>query len=163
MCCFGERDLLSAGPPLRVRDARPYSEEGPPRDVAVFQLQGERDSALQFSTEVPVLWQRVWLVARVAGGEPAGTLFHRATLVEADQEWMGFQYDNSKLDLTATSGAPVVDEHGRIIGINIGVKSENGKLIGVAQSARVVLRALEGALADAAQPGVATDGAPPRR
>jgi Trypsin-like peptidase domain len=148
---MSERDTRS-GPPLRVQDARPFSEEGFPRDVAVFALPDGSDRALQFSTGVPVSGQRVWLVARVAGGEPPTKLLHRASLVKADKTWIRFQYDNSKLELRATSGAPVVDERGRVIGINLGGGRDGNKLFGVAQSAQVILAALESALAAPAGP-----------
>jgi hypothetical protein len=146
-----ERDVRS-GPPLRVQDARPFSEEGFPRDVAVFALPDGNDRALQFSTGVPVSGQRVWLVARVAGGEPPTKLLHRASLVKADRAWIRFQYDNSKVDLRATSGAPVVDERGRVIGINLGGGRDGNKMVGVAQSAQVILAALESALSEPARP-----------
>jgi hypothetical protein len=83
--------------------------------------------------------------------------------LKAEPHRIEFAYDDATLDLTATRGAPIVDEDGRVVGSNIGMKTEGKKLIGVAQSATVVLAAVERALAAAAQPGVAPDGAQPRR
>ena len=101
--------VLSAGGPLAVNEARPYSEKGTAGDVAVFLLPESKVGALELRTAAPALGQRVWLAARVAGGEPPETLLHRATLVAVGREWIEFAYDNPALDLTATSGAPIVD------------------------------------------------------
>jgi len=150
--------VFSATAPLAVPDARPQSDEGPARDVAVFRLPDAKITALELHTGKLPLKRRVWLAAQVKAGEPPEKLLHRATLVTADREWIEFEYDNSELDPTATSGAPVVDEKGRVIGINIGARIEGKKLIGVAQSAAVVLNAVDSALARAIQPSVEGDG-----
>jgi Trypsin-like peptidase domain len=155
--------VLEAGPPVPVRDAQAYSERGAAGDVAVFRLAASKMVSLEFRRAEPVLKRPVWLAARVAGGEPPEKLLHRATLVTVDREWIEFAYDNSSLNLTATSGAPIVDEEGRVVGINIGVKMQGKKLIGLAQSAKVALGAVERSLGAAAQPGVTADGAAPRR
>jgi len=153
----GPGRVLSAGPPLPVPNARIYSEEGPASDVAVFPLKDDKTPALELGSGTPPLKETVWLAARVAGGEAPDKLLHRATLVSVNQQWIEFAYDNPKLDLTATSGAPIVDGDGRVVGINIGAKVVGKKLVGVAQSAAVVRGAIDRALAAAARRGVATD------
>lgn len=155
--------VLQAGPPLPVTDARPYSEPGAAGDVAVFRLPVAKVPGLEFRRAETAAGQRVWLAARVAGGEPPEKLLHRATLAAMDREWIQFAYDNASLDLTATSGAPIVDEDGRVVGINIGARMQGKRLIGLAQSATVAIGALERSLAAEAQPGGAADGAAPRR
>ena len=141
------RGILVGGRALAVRDARPYSEAGSAGDVAVFRLHDSKARALDMRLAGAVQGQNVFLAARVAGGEPPEKLLHGATIVGVSREWVDFAYDNPTLDLTATSGAPVVDQDGRVVGINIGVRTEGKTLIGVAQSAAVVISAMERALA----------------
>jgi hypothetical protein len=139
-------DVFSAQRPLRVVDARPYSAPGNPRDVALFALPAQDFQYLFPSNESVRLRSPVWLIARVAGGEPPAKLLHEARVATLDAQWLEFDYQNPNLDLTATSGAPIVDERGRVVGINIGVRRADGRLIGVAQPASVLRAAVKGAL-----------------
>jgi hypothetical protein len=154
---------ISAEHPLSVVEARPYSEGGAPRDVALFPLRAHDFESLLLSDETARWGRPVWLIASVEGGEPATKLLHPARVTTTNAQWLEFDYQNPNLDLTATSGAPIVDERGRVVGINIGVKRGVGRLIGVAQSASVLREALKHALADAAQAAASADGTPPRR
>ena len=142
-------DVIAAKRPLRVVDARPYSAPGNPRDVALFPLPAQDSRSLLLSDEGVGLRSPVWLIARVAGGEPPAKLLHEARVATMNARWLEFDYRNPNLDLTATSGAPIVDERGRVVGINIGVRRAGGRLIGVAQPASVLRAAVTRALAPA--------------
>jgi hypothetical protein len=140
---------LSAGRPLLIKDARPQSEEGAAGDVAAFQpkappeAKAAKVNGLEIRTTPPAPKSRVWLVAQVAAGAPPEKLLHPATLVGVNREWITFAYEDAKLDLTATSGAPIVDDEGRVVGINVTGGRKGKHLIGGAQSAAVILGALE--------------------
>ena len=153
---------IKAAHPLRVEEARPYSDEGAPRDVAVFPVMGHADY-LVLSERAVGRRQPVWLIARVVSGEPSTTLLHAARVTTSDSQGLEFDYENPNLDLTATSGAPIVDARGEVVGINIGGKKGNGRLLGVAQSASILREAVRRALAKTAQPGVAADETSRRR
>jgi hypothetical protein len=164
--CLGlepSMDVISAGHPFRVEEARPYSEKGAPRDVALFPLKAADSEYLLLSNDAVTSRRAVWLIAAVAGGEVATSLRHKARVLTSSVQWLEFKYENPNLDLTATSGAPIVDERGLVVGINIGARKGDGTLVGVAQSASVLREALKGALADAAAPETAVGGTPPRR
>jgi hypothetical protein len=120
--------------------------------VALFPLRAQASEYLLLSNEAVRPGRLVWLIARVAGGEPETKLLHAALVVTANAQVLEFQYQNPNLDLTATSGAPVVDQRGRVVGINVGAKKGSGRLIGVAQPAAVLREVVKRALADAAPP-----------
>ena len=114
--CEGLEDaahVVSAARPLSVADARPYSAAGTPRDVALFRLPAQDSQAPVLSDGGVALRSAVWLIARVAGGEPTTKLLHEARVATFGAQWLEFDYQNPRLDLTATSGAPIVDERGR--------------------------------------------------
>lgn len=148
---LGGKTVFEAEAPLAVEGACPSMEECPARDVAVFRLRDAKADGLEMKVKRPKRKQRVWLAARVAGGAPAAKLFHAARIVSIEGAWIEFEYDNPKLDLRATSGAPIVDVDGRIVGINVGVITKGKKLFGMAQSARSVQVAVEKALAASAR------------
>jgi hypothetical protein len=54
-----------------------------------------------------------------------------------------------------------VDEEGLVVGVNIGVRTAGKRLLGIAQSATVVLAAMDTAVAAANQP--VASPTPPRR
>ncbi len=42
-----------------------------------------------------------------------------------------YQYDNPKLSKQATSGAPIVEQAGRLVAVNLGGYEDEGQIIGV--------------------------------
>jgi hypothetical protein len=133
---------IAGGRAFAVSGARVHSEKGPACDVAVFPLADSKAPALSLSSELPPVKSRVWLVAELANARPGAPLLHGATVVQADNEWISFVYDDPTIDIQATSGAPVVDESGRVVGINIGAMTQGKKRVGMAQSSPVLIGAI---------------------
>ena len=84
---------------------------------------------LKLAVAAPVNGDTIWLAARV--GESEARL-HQATVVQIDGDWMFFEYA-AELDLAATSGAPVLNAAGEVVGLNLGGgKMPDGKFVGSA-------------------------------
>lgn len=57
-----------------------------------------------------------------------------------------FRYDNQDIKLGATSGAPIVDDSGKVVGINTGVKGRVNEWPGVALESTIAVRSIDEAL-----------------
>jgi Trypsin-like peptidase domain len=88
------------------------------RDVAGFVIDDAGEAAvLELAQAPPEPGERVWLLAEVSG---SGERLFPATLEDVSpDEYLQYAFD-TPLDLTATSGAPVLDADGRVVGINVG-------------------------------------------
>lgn len=116
----------------------PDAKSQPPtsKDVAAF-LAAEVEKKisigkLYISDQLPALGEEVWLAASVVGGDPAWVKLHKATVVRSAEDVIMIHYDNPNLVLRATSGAPVLNKEGKVIGLNIAAgKDAIGRLIGI--------------------------------
>ncbi len=99
-------------------------------DVLVSQIAGIEPSGAPWvlSPYIPQRGDRVWLVAQVHHGQ---SLIHPAVVISIESDWIVYAFDNPDLELQATSGAPVVDESGKVIAIQVGGGSESGEKIGI--------------------------------
>lgn len=139
------RDAIVAGSALGLPGARTFDEDGPAHDVAAFPVSGREAGALEFSAEALQVGQPVWLVAKLRGGS-ATHLFHRAELVSIGEGNITFRYDDQDIKLGATSGAPIVDASGKIVGINTGVATRGNEWFGFALGAPTAVRSIDEAL-----------------
>jgi hypothetical protein len=88
--------------------------------------------ALPLADKTPPTGARVWLAASVESGAPEGAHLHPAQVIEVDQAGdLLYAFDESGLELRATSGAPLLDAQGRVVAIHLGGGSPQGKLLGV--------------------------------
>jgi V8-like Glu-specific endopeptidase len=67
-----------------------------------------------------------------ASSEDKKEKLHKATVTEASDSILSFEYDDNNLTCNATSGAPIINEKGEVVGVNLGYKQKDGKLIGIA-------------------------------
>ena len=146
----------SARSALAIADAAPMSETTV-RDLAVFvpemaagldRLSSTRKaelSPLALAEANPAKGDKVWVAASFAGAE--GRTFP-AEIVEVSDGAVYYQYEDAGLDLTATSGAAVVDAEGKVVAINLGGgKMPDGNLVGAGNPVAAVRGRVEGALA----------------
>lgn len=106
------------------------------KDLAAF-LISENTKIPTYELEIkpPMVDEPIWLAASVAGGAPAEQKLHKAIVKESDSETLCFQFENPDLDLTATSGAPILNKDGKVVGINIAGEEIDGKILGYGNSA----------------------------
>lgn len=77
----------------------------------------------------------VWLLASISGGGEDEMKLHKAKVMASDNTALVIEYDSTELDLTASSGAPILNGSGKVVGINLGSMEEGGKLVGIANPA----------------------------
>jgi hypothetical protein len=145
----------STGPAIAVEGAHPMSpddQSGSVNDVAVFSFAGKNPTAspLSLAAKAPTVGTKVWLVAQIEGAGQGATLLHAATVIGAQNGAMLFSYDDPKIDLDATSGAPLVDATGKVVGLNLGggFDPESKAVVGVADDLEVISKALVAAKSD---------------
>lgn len=131
-----------------IPDAKPFVKSFN-TDVAAFvDVSAENLSMLILSDKTISLGEPVWLLASVYSGEPSHKKLHKAMVVESNNENLIFLYENSEIDLTATSGAPILNKRGEVVGINISGGMLHGKLYGAANPASSIKKLLEESLSN---------------
>lgn len=143
---------ISAGRPLSGQTAiaipgahpmDPADQNGAINDVAIFRPLPESNEApsLGLALSPPKEGDRVFLIAEAQG---SNSPVHPAHVMGAQNGALLFAYDDPKLDLQATSGAPIVNIDGKVVGLNLGggYDGEAKTLIGVADDLGVLTRAI---------------------
>ncbi|MCW3836342.1 trypsin-like peptidase domain-containing protein [Sphingomonas canadensis] len=138
----GGRVPWHGGAALVVPGARPMGTL-PYRDMAAFVIDSGAP-ALTLAPAPPRAGEKVWLIAPLAG-RPDGPLLHRATVAYAGIEALQYVFDDPRLPLRATSGGPVVNAAGQVVGVHLGGGIDKGELIGMATGLQVLTNALRDA------------------
>lgn len=113
---------------LSIPDAKVSSQLH--TDVAAFYY-GDNMSVPKFkiSDKLPKKGETVWLAASLVT-ETNDKKLHRATVKSASKKMLTFEYEDGGIELRATSGAPILNSKGEVVGINIGGYTEGKKVIG---------------------------------
>lgn len=123
-------ELGTAGQMLVLPDAR-LGEEEPraQRDLAAFLADpGAKLSPGRLAERPPPVGQSIWLAVPAKRGSPARTV--AGVVVEQTDQTLIFRYAPG-LDIPrGTSGAPLVDRAGHVVGINIGGGFVDGRGLG---------------------------------
>jgi hypothetical protein len=100
--------------------------------VAIWSRDDPAFRPARLAAGVPAKGERVWLAASVSGGASPEERLHAATSCGKD-EFGNFiyEYDNRKLVLSGTSGAPVLNAAGEVVAINVGVDKIPNRLFGI--------------------------------
>lgn len=117
---------------IPIPHAAAAPKESQPGDVAAFLLDPDANvRPMPLGTTNPEVGDTIWMIARVLkGAKPEDRKMHRAYVTGYDEGDILYRYENSKLDLVATSGAPLVNAQGEVIGIHIGPAGGDGELLG---------------------------------
>ncbi|MBK9395219.1 MAG: trypsin-like peptidase domain-containing protein [Uliginosibacterium sp.] len=140
----GQSGPILAVAPVGIKHARSYAEDGPLRDLAAFPIKDLNVPALKLAAADPKPGDTVWLVARVSGGASPQQLLHKAKVLKSDPGILEYSYDNSAIVLRATSGAPIVNDAGEVVGLNIGSRKGAHSVAGVAVPRKTLLSSLAG-------------------
>jgi hypothetical protein len=122
--CFNpERKAAFTARTLTIEDSTPHPEKSPAGDIAAFWIPSETPiHALKLAPSLPAVGERVFLAAQVLIGASEEQRIHPATVFDVDHSKMGFVYefDNPDIHIVATSGAPVLNQKGEVVAINLG-------------------------------------------
>jgi hypothetical protein len=132
--CFSEgHEIQFASEPLVIPEAAPLGEPGKAGDVLAFWGPSDkRIHVLELAPEAPGKDEPVWLVAPLRSGAPAEQRLHPASMVGITKagEYV-YRFDNPKLSIRGTSGAPVLNAAGELVAINLGGYDDDGKVFGL--------------------------------
>jgi hypothetical protein len=122
---------------ITIPEAAPLGKASKAGDImAVWAPQNAALKPAPLAPKTPAKGEAVWVAAR-AGGAPATQRLHRATVALEEEGKLYYFFDNPKFEATGTSGAPVLNIAGEVVGINIGGGVFEGKVGGVANPSAV--------------------------
>lgn len=136
------------GTPLAIPGAASFNNQTKEglRDIALLAVQGKPTAKpLKLAPSQPRLGETVWLVAQLVSGAPKDKLLFKAKVSRVQDLALNYTVDDPQgtFELRATSGAPVVNERGEVVAVNLaGGRAAGGfNLAGI--SVNVVRKALE--------------------
>jgi len=153
--CFGEKgELKLPAEAIVIPQAAPLGKVGPAGDVVAFWgPAGDGVHAAELAADLPGKGEPVWLVAQLLSGAPKDQRLHRARVVGTDEDGdYVYRYDNPKVVIRATSGAPVVNGAGQVVAINLGGGQSNGGVTGVGNPVTRFRKYLEAAIGKQKKP-----------
>jgi len=113
-------------------------------DLAAFLIDDPRDlGVLELAYFDPNPGTTVWLHAEIIDRGPEKGLLHAATVVRAGRDSIVYEFHDSKLNLRATSGAPILNKGGKVVALNAGAGRIKRKLVGIGNPASSIRRHLE--------------------
>lgn len=135
---------IKTGGPLTINDAQTFTSHGNNRDIAAFSLKDTPPYAMKLAKATPKDGDTVYLVAQLLGDSRSG-LLHKGTVTGNKAGLLEFSYEGGGISLQATSGAPVINENGEVVGLHVGARGSLGNLTGLAVSLNQITIALSSA------------------
>jgi hypothetical protein len=131
--CFDvQRTMTFASEPLVIREAAPLGASGRAGDIVAFWAPKKEElHCVEMSVAASKRGEQVWLVASVVSGAPADQRLHPARVMGMDDGYLLYQYENPKVSKQATSGAPVINQSGRLVAINLGGFESDDQMVGI--------------------------------
>ncbi len=132
---------------VEIPGAEGWNGDGYHRDIAAWRFpEGSELPALPLATELPQKGESVFLFARERGKEKL-ELFEAVVEIATDTEFTYRYKRTEKVNFGGTSGAPILDSEGRVVGINLGGYDEEGALtLGVGNPLPSIVKMLTPAL-----------------
>ncbi len=137
---------VRAGAALLLKGAIAFTQTHMGGDVAAFPVTDPANvPALTFAAKLPAPGTEVFLIAKLDGA-PADKLRYRGVVEAVEDGAIGVALDDKGLALRGSSGAPIVNAAGEVVGINLASGEMGGKTIAMGASADAVTK-LVGAVA----------------
>jgi len=103
---------------IKIADADSAESRAYAKDLAVFKAADIPDlQALVLASEMPKKGDRVWVFARQRGDDTPALL--GATVDESSADKLTYIFDKADFRLPGTSGAPVLNAEGKVVGMNL--------------------------------------------
>jgi hypothetical protein len=125
-------ELLPAGAMLVLPTAGHSTTPGDwSTDVAAFHAPASvAPRALRLAAKNAAPGEDVWLVAEVLAGKSKDQHLHHARVFVSESSLLAYEFDDVTLQIRATSGAPVVNARGEVVGLNVGGGLFEGSMVG---------------------------------
>lgn len=128
---FEDSETIESSKVVLIPEAKPIPEIN--KDIAAFIADKDaKVSTAEIYAGKLKVGETVWLAASVLDGEPQDKKLHKAVVTISNEKMLEFKYENPNLNLRATSGAPILNSEGMVVGINLSVYNEGKDLIGIA-------------------------------
>lgn len=129
---------------LNIVDAEADSSVN--KDIAAF-IYGDNMNVpkLRIASKLPKKGETVWLAASVMTA-PEDKMLHKAKVRSASNSMLTFVYEDEGINIMATSGAPILNSKGEVVGINIAAMDEGNKVIGAANPCTSIKKMLQDSL-----------------
>ena len=136
------------GVPLAIPGAASFNNQTKDglRDIALLTLQGKATvKPLKLAATQPKAGDPVWLVAQLVSGAPKEKLLFKAKVARVQDLALNYLIEDPEgtFELRATSGAPVVNERGEVVAVNIAGSRVPDGFNAAGISINVVRKALE--------------------
>lgn len=103
---------------IKIADANSADNRIYSKDIAVFKRPDIPElQVLDFASEMPKKGDKVWLFARQRGDDTPALI--PGVVEQADADKLTYIFDSSDFRLAGTSGAPVLNEAGKVVGMNL--------------------------------------------
>lgn len=125
--------VLTSSAMLLIPSAKAFDQNDATRDIAAFHLPAYRGTSLALSLIPTKKGDSVYLLARPRGEEKLRLI--KAVVSRAGPDSIEYVYDGAGINFAGTSGAPVLNESGDVVGINLGGGDHKGRTFGFANPA----------------------------
>jgi hypothetical protein len=134
---LGSASSMLSLPDARVGDEEPYSQ----RDIAAFHADPTANvSPARLAEKPPQVGEPLWLAFNAGKGAKSRTA--QAVVVERTERTLVFRYATAAVATHHSSGAPLLNSDGEVVGINVGGGFLNGQHLGHANHVMSIRRHL---------------------
>ncbi len=99
--------------------------------------------AMELSADCPARGESIWMLARIEDAEPALPL-HEARVTRCDARTVEYTFVNERIDLRYSSGAPLLNAGGEVVGMALGGYREQREMVGQGVAAASLRAAIAG-------------------
>lgn len=110
--------ICTAGKYAKIEEAAPLESGDAAKDLAVFSVDHAPGGSFKLANTDPKVGDKVWMYARLRGTDKVA-LFP-ATVSYLDEKQLQYTFDGHPDPLNGTSGAPILNAKGEIVGMNLG-------------------------------------------
>lgn len=125
--------ILVSSEMILIPTARAFDRRDTSHDVAAFRLASYSGPALRISATPPKVGEKVYMLARPRGEEKLRLI--SAVVSQVRETVIEYFYDETGVNFAGTSGAPVLNEIGEVVAMNLGGGDVRGKAMGIGNPA----------------------------